>query len=77
MLAAFGEMLARVTVVNQGVDVAIGDGKYSAASAAITTIGSTFRNEFFTAKTVRAIAAFTGNHFNGGFVDEFHKRMVP
>jgi hypothetical protein len=26
---------------------------------------------------VRAIAAFSGNDFNGGFVDEFHKRMVP
>ena len=77
MLAAFGKMFARVAVVDQGVDVAIGDGKYCAASAAITTIGSTFRNEFFTAKAMRAISAFAGNDFNGGFVDEFHKAMVP
>ena len=77
MLTTFRKMLARIAIVNQGVDIAIGNGEHCTASTAITTVGSTLRDEFFSAKTVRAIAAFAGNHFNGGFVDEFHKRMVP
>ena len=73
----FCQVLARVAEVDQGVDVAIRDGEDAAAFAAVTTVGSALGDEFFTAKAVRAVAAFAGNDFNGGFVDEFHALMVP
>ena len=77
MFTTFRKVFTGITVVNEGVDVAVGNGKYRTASTAIPTIGPTLWDEFFTAKAVRAISAFSGNDFNGGFVDEFHRAMVP
>jgi hypothetical protein len=72
MLAIFSKMFARVAKVDQGVDVAVGEREHTAASSAIATVRSALRDEFLTAKAVRAIAALAGNNFDGGFVDEFH-----
>src|SRR5690606_12988563 len=71
------------TEVDQGVDVAVGNGVDTAAAPAIAAIRPAFGNEFFAAKARRAIAAFAGNDFDGCFVYEFHdvalkkKRVRP
>ena len=43
-----------------------------APSKADAAVRAAFGDEFFAAKARHAIAAFAGDHFNGGFVYEFH-----
>src|SRR5690606_8417187 len=72
VLAILAAMQARIAEVDQGIDVAIGNGEDAAATPAVAAIGPAFGNEFFAAKAGRAVAAFTGNDFDGCFVYEFH-----
>src|SRR5690606_42007253 len=70
--AVLGPMQARGAEVDKRVDVAVGHGKDAAAAPAVTAIGPALGDEFFAAKARHAIAAFTGDDFDGGFVYEFH-----
>ncbi len=72
MFAVLRAVQARIAVVDQRIDVAIGDGVDGAATAAVAAVGAAERNEFFAAKARNAIATLAGNDFDGCFVDEFH-----
>ena len=72
VFAVLGAVQARVTEVDQRVDVAIGHGKDAAAASAVAAVRAALGNEFFAAKARHAIAAFAGDDFDGGFVYEFH-----
>ncbi|KAG0919842.1 hypothetical protein G6F32_015921 [Rhizopus arrhizus] len=58
--------------VDQGVQVFVGADVHAAARTAVAAVRAAFGDEFFAAKARHAIAAFAGDHFNGGFVYEFH-----
>ena len=72
VLAALGEEFARVAVVDQGVDVAVGDHDHAAALAAIATVRAALGDVFLAAERNHAVAAVAGGHVDLGFVDEFH-----
>mmetsp|Transcript_20978 Transcript_20978/g.80913 ORF Transcript_20978/g.80913 Transcript_20978/m.80913 type:complete len:338 (-) Transcript_20978:524-1537(-) len=63
---------ARIAVVDQRVEVAVGLGPDAAAFAAITAVWPAKGNEFLAAKARAARAAVTGGDIDGGFVNEFH-----
>lgn len=72
VFAALGAVQARVAEVDQRVDVAVCHGIDGAAASAVAAVRAPFGDELFAAKARHAIAAFAGDHFNGGFVYEFH-----
>jgi hypothetical protein len=76
VFAVTTDMFACVAEINQGVDVAVGRSKDATAFATIAAVWPTLWDEFLAAKAMRAIAAFSSNDFNSGFVDEFH-RLLP
>ena len=65
-------MNARIAVIDQRVDVAVGDGKDAAAAAAVAAVGSAARYIFFASKRRDAVAAVAGDHVDERFVDELH-----
>jgi hypothetical protein len=65
-------MASRVPVVDQGVDVAVGDRPDAAAASAVPAIRSALRDELFPAERRTAVAAIAGRDFDDGFVDELH-----
>ena len=76
VLAVTTDMFACVAEINQCIDVSVGCRKNATAFATIAAIWPTLRDEFLSAKAMRAITAFPSNDFNSGFVDEFH-RLLP
>src|SRR5690606_2513957 len=70
--AVLGAVQAGVAVVDQRVDVAIGDGMDGAAATAVAAVRAAEGDEFFATETGGAIAALAGDDFDGGFVNEFH-----
>src|SRR5690606_21966323 len=72
VFAIFGLMLSGIPEINQCIDIAVGDGVYASPAPAVATVRSAFGYEFFAPKAGSAIAAFSGDDFNGGFVYEFH-----
>ena len=68
----FGAMHAGEAEIYQRVDVAVRNGVYGTAPAAIATIRAALGNIFFTPEAGRAITAVAGNNFNLCFVYEFH-----
>ena len=65
-------MDAREAVVDQRVDVAVGNRVDAAAAAAVAAVGPAARDELLAPKRGDAVAAFAGVDFDDGFVDEFH-----
>ncbi|MNJ71767.1 hypothetical protein D3C77_683470 [compost metagenome] len=65
-------MQARIAEIDQRIDVAVGHRIDGAAASAVAAVRAAFGDELFAAKARHAIAAFAGDHFNGGFVYEFH-----
>ena len=63
---------AGVAIVDQRVQVIIGDQVDTAANTTITTIWPTFRDKFFPAKTYAAVATFACFHMNVGFINKLH-----
>ncbi len=61
VLAALGAMDAREAVVDQRVDVAVGDRIDAAAAAAVAAVGAAARHIFLAAKRDRAVAAVAGD----------------
>jgi hypothetical protein len=72
-LTIFGGMRFGITVVNQGIDVAIGNGIDTTAAPAIATIGSAKLNELFSAHGSAASATVASNYFDSSFVNKFHE----
>ena len=72
VLSAFRAMDAREAIVDQRVDIAIGDRVDAAAATAVAAVGSAARNVFLAAKGGGAVAAVAGQYFDRRFVDEFH-----
>ncbi len=72
VLAAIGAMDARVAIVDQRVDVAVGHGPDAAAASAVAAVGSAARHVFFAPKRRRAVAAVAADDLDERFVEEFH-----
>ncbi len=72
VLAALRAMDAREAVIDERVDVAIGDGKDAAAAPAVAAVRSAARHVFLASKRRGAVAAVAGDHFDIRFIDEFH-----
>ena len=70
--AIFGAVNPRVAVVNQGVDIAVGNRNHTAAASAVTAVGAAFRHKFFAPKRRHAAAAVAGLDLDARFVNEFH-----
>ena len=73
VLAVGSEELARVAIVHEGIDVAVGNRVDGAASAAITAVGTTLRNELFAAEACRTVAALAALDFNFCFINKLHE----
>ena len=73
VLAALRLMAARVTVVDEGVQIHIGHGIDVAATATVTTVGSAEFLVFFVPERGCAITAIARGNFNIGFIDELHE----
>ena len=72
VLPVWSLMLARVSEVDQRIDVAIGDDPDAAAAPAIAAIGAALGDEFFASEGSASIAAVAGGDFDRRFIDEFH-----
>jgi hypothetical protein len=72
VFAALRAMDAREAVIDERVDVAIGDGEYAAAAPAVTAVGASTRDVFLAPERRGAVAAIAGNYLDVCFIDEFH-----
>jgi hypothetical protein len=63
---------ARIAVVDQGVEVAVGDGEDAARRARHRRRSGRRRDELFAAEAHAAGSAVAGGHVDGGFIYEFH-----
>ena len=63
---------AFVTVIHQGIEIAVGLKIHAAASTAITAIRAAKLHILFASETQAAITALSGMDFNSGFVDKLH-----
>ena len=80
VLAVPRAMDARVAIVDQRVDVAVGDRVDAAAAAAVAAVGPAARDELLAPEARAAVPAVAGVDFDHGFVDEFHatgERVEP
>jgi hypothetical protein len=64
------------TIVHQGIDIAVGNGKDTAALATVTAVRPAEWTEFFTTERRNAVATIAGNDFNLCFVYKLHN-MSP
>ncbi len=62
----------RVAVVDQGIDVAVGNGPDAAAAAAVAAVGTAAGHELLPAEARSAVAAIAGDHLDHRLVEEFH-----
>ena len=73
MLSTARPMQARIAVIHQGIDVAVGNGDHTAAAPAITTVRTALGDVFFATKARHAIATVAGNDLDSSLVNEFHR----
>ena len=71
--AVLGEEFAGVAVVDEGVDVAVGNDIDAAAATTVAAIRTAHGDVFFPAEGGNAVAALAGDDQDLGFVDEFHR----
>jgi hypothetical protein len=76
MFTVTRDMPARVTVVNQGIDISIGSCPYASAVATVSAVGPSLRNEFLTAKRGTSVASMTTDDFDSCLVDELHNEKT-
>src|SRR5581483_9104099 len=78
-LAVLGAVNARVAVIDQRVDVAVGDGPDAAAAATVAAVGPAARNVLLAPEADGAIPALAGVDLDHGLVDELHrnKKALP
>jgi hypothetical protein len=72
IFAALTDEFPGVTVVDQRIDVAVGNDVDAAAPATVTTVGSAQRDVFFAPERDRTVATIPGFDMDLCFVDEFH-----
>ena len=72
VLAALAEELAGIAVIDQRIDVAVGDDVDAATLAAVAAVRAAHRDVFFAAEGGDAVTAVAGFDVDFGFVDEFH-----
>src|SRR5690606_29989914 len=73
MLAVAGLVAAGIAIVDEGVDVPVGNREHAAATAPIAPVRSPLRDELLAPERHDAVAALAGQHFDSGFVDELHQ----
>ncbi len=62
--------VSAIAVVEEGVDIGVGEDDDIATVSAISAVGATFWDVFFAAHGDAAIPSFSGLNFDNGFVDE-------
>jgi hypothetical protein len=72
VLAPARFMASGVTVVDQGVEVAVAHGVHAAAATTIAAVRPTEGQELLAAKAHAAVAAIACDDVDRGFVNEFH-----
>ena len=72
MLAVARLVAARVAVVDQGVDVAVGERPDAATAPAVAAIGAALRDELLAPERHDAVAAVAGHDLDACFVEELH-----
>jgi hypothetical protein len=65
-------MNSSIAIIDQGIDVPIGDCEDAAAITAVTAVRAATGDEFFTTEAHCAIAALAGMNFNTRFVEKLH-----
>jgi hypothetical protein len=73
VLALLAAKDAGVAEIDQGVEVAVGNGPDAGALAAVAAVRPTQGNVFLAAKRGAAVAAVAGENFDARFVKEFHE----
>ena len=76
VFAVARQVLLRVTVVDQRVDVAVGD-RVRYRPAAVAAVRPAERDEFLAAHRRTAIASVSGDDFDSCFVNELHSSLRP
>ena len=77
LLAVLGAVDAREAIVDQRVDVAVGNRPDAAAAPAVAARGPATRHEFLAPERGAAVPALAGVDFDFRFVDEFHRCGFP
>ena len=72
IFTVLGAVNAGVAIVDQGVDIAIGDGVNATAAAAVAAIRPAERDELLAPHTGGTVATVTGEDFYGCFVKKLH-----
>ena len=67
-------MNALVAVVDERIDVAVGNGVNAATASAVAAAGTATRHEFLAPERSDAVAPLAGVRFYDGFVEKFHLR---
>jgi len=75
--AAFGDKASRMAEIRQRIQILGTDDVYRTAIAAVAAIGTAHRNVFFATETDDAVTAIAGFDENVGFIDKFHRRIIP
>src|SRR5690606_3750627 len=74
-LTVFGFVLRLEAVVDQGVEVFIGDQIHTAAITTVTTIRTTFGNKLLPAETHHAVTAFSCFYMDWRFINKLHGEL--
>ena len=75
--ATLGIKAAGIAIVDQGVEVLVGDHVHRAAIPPITTVRPTILDELLATETHATVAAITSFYKNRYFIDEFHGLRLP
>ena len=71
-ITVFGTVDARVAVVDQRIEIAVGHRPHAAAAPAVAAARSAPRHVLLAPERGGAVAAFAGVHLDFRLVDEFH-----
>ncbi len=72
VLAMLGTEDAGIAIVDQGIEIAVGNGPDTASPATIATIRPTTRHIFLAPERGRTITPVAGDHLDFSFVKKFH-----
>jgi hypothetical protein len=72
ILATFTMKGARVAVIDESIDIAIGDDINRTAASAVASAGAAVRFVFFAPECGCAVTTIPGVHPDGCFIDKFH-----
>jgi len=75
--AALGHETPGMAKIGQRIQIVGADHVHRAAVAAVAAVGTAHRNVFFAPKTDDTVTAITGLDENIGFIDKFHRGIIP